>query len=138
MCYLPAIQNVNVMYAEDQNVQYKEYTFQYYDVKKWDTSKMWSILYQCAGEKFPYTFLMIELCLFAPYSNEIVERLFSFRKVKGTLMQIWKSSYMFVFIQKWYPENSAFLFLWILELYIRKVYKMFIYKHRETIEYFKN
>ena len=43
---------------------------------------MWSILYQCASEKFPYTFLIIELCLFAPYSKEIVEQFFNFRKVK--------------------------------------------------------
>ena len=34
LCYLPALQNLNVMQAEDQNVQHKEYTFQYYDVKK--------------------------------------------------------------------------------------------------------
>ena len=45
---------------------------------------------------------------------------------------------MFVFIQKQYPENFAFLFLRILELYIRKVCEMFIYKHAETIEYVKN
>ena len=42
---------------------------------------MRSILYQYASEKFPYTFLMIEICLFVPYSNEIVERFFSSRKV---------------------------------------------------------
>ena len=34
LCYLPALQNLNVMEAEDQNVQHKEYAFQYYDVKK--------------------------------------------------------------------------------------------------------
>ena len=43
---------------------------------------MWSILYQWASEKFPYTLLIIELRLFAPYSKEIVERFFNFRKVK--------------------------------------------------------
>ena len=43
---------------------------------------MWSILYQCASEKFLYTFLIIELCSFAPYSKEIVERFLNFRKVK--------------------------------------------------------
>ena len=35
---------------------------------------------------------------------------------KGTLMQIWKSPYMFVLIQKRYSENFAFLILRILEL----------------------
>ena len=36
-------------------------------------------------------------------------------------MQIWKSLYMFVFIQKEYPENFAFLILRILELFLREV-----------------
>ena len=29
--------------------------------------------------------------------------------IKGTLMRMWKSLYMFVFIQKQYPENFTFL-----------------------------
>ena len=41
---------------------------------------MWSILYQCAGEKFPIV-LVIELSLFALYSDEIVESFFSFMKL---------------------------------------------------------
>ena len=45
---------------------------------------------------------------------------------------------MFVFIQKYYPENFAFLILGILELYTRKVCEMFVYKDTETIEYIKN
>ena len=57
---------------------------------------------------------------------------------KGTPMQIWKSTYMFVFIQKYYTENFAFLILGILELYARKVCEMFVYKHIETIEFVKN
>ena len=52
-------------------------------------------------------------------------------------MQILKSPYMFVFIQK-YPENFAFLILGILELYTRKFCEMFVYKHAEAIEYIKN
>ena len=40
---------------------------------------------------------------------------------KGTLMQIWKSPYMFVFIWKQYPENFAFLILRIIELFAREV-----------------
>ena len=44
---------------------------------------------------------------------------------------------MFLFIQKYYPENFAFLTLRILELYTRKVCVMFVYKHTETIEYVK-
>ena len=53
-------------------------------------------------------------------------------------MQIWKSTYMFVFIWKYYPENFAFLILGTFELYTRKVCEMLIYKHTETIEYVKN
>ena len=44
---------------------------------------------------------------------------------------------MFVFIYKYYPENFTFLILRILELYTRKIYKKFVYKHTETIEYGK-
>ena len=43
--------------------------------------------------------------------------------LKGTLMQIWKSFYMFVFIFKQDPENFAFLILKTLELSARKVCK---------------
>ena len=40
--------------------------------------------------------------------------------VKGTLVQIWKSPYIFVFIKKQYRENFAFLLLRILELFAVK------------------
>ena len=49
-------------------------------------------------------------------------------------MQIWKSTYMFVFIEKYSPENFTFLILGILELYKRKVCEKFVHKHMETIE----
>ena len=42
---------------------------------------------------------------------------------KGTLMQIWKSSDIFVFIQNQYPENLALLILKIPELFAREVCK---------------
>ena len=44
-------------------------------------------------------------------------------KVKGALMQIWKSPCMLVFIWKQYPENFASLVLSILELFTREVWK---------------
>ena len=53
-------------------------------------------------------------------------------------MQIWKFSYMFVFIWKCYPENFVFLILGILELYARKSCEMFAFKHTETIENVNN
>ena len=56
---------------------------------------------------------------------------------KGTLMQIWKSPHMFVFISKHSPENFAFLILGTLELHTHKVCEVFVYKHKETIEYVK-
>ena len=43
------------------------------------------------------------------------------RKPKGTLRQIWKSPYMFVFISKQYPGNSTFLILRILQLFTLEV-----------------
>ena len=72
------------MEHEDQNVQLVEYALQYYNVMKlmkYETSSMWSILYQCNSEKFPHIFLMIELCLSATHSNKIVERFFCLIKV---------------------------------------------------------
>ena len=45
---------------------------------------------------------------------------------KGTIMQIWKFPYMFVFIQKYYPENSAFLILGILEIFFIFFLRIFI------------
>ena len=54
--------------------------------------------------------------------------------IKGTLMQIWKSPYTFVFICKRYPKNFAFLILAAFELFTRKVCEIFVYKHTETIE----
>ena len=57
---------------------------------------------------------------------------------KGTPMQIWKSTHMFVCLEKYCHENFAFLILAIFELLTRKVCEMFIYKHTETIEYVKN
>ena len=44
--------------------------------------------------------------------------------IKGTLMQIWKSPYKFVFILKRYLENFAFLIQRIIELFAREVCKL--------------
>ena len=43
--------------------------------------------------------------------------------IKGTLMQIWKSPYMFVFRWKQCPGNFPFLILKVLELFAREVCK---------------
>ena len=73
--YLFDLQNLNVMETENQNVQLVEYALQYYDLKKYDTTSMLSVLYKYASKKLPHTFLMIELCLSAPYSNEFVKKI---------------------------------------------------------------
>ena len=52
-------------------------------------------------------------------------------------MQIWKPPYIFQFVQKQYRENFTIVILRILELFISKVCKMFVYKHTETMEYVK-
>ena len=57
--YLLALQNLNTVEAEDQNVELEKFALQYYDVKKHHTSSMRSILYQCTSEKFLHIFLMI-------------------------------------------------------------------------------
>ena len=46
-----------------------------------------------------------------------------YRLIKGKLMKIWKSHYMFVFIKKQYPENFALLILRIFEFFAREVCK---------------
>ena len=43
--------------------------------------------------------------------------------LKSTLMKIWESSYMFVFIKKQYTEDFAFLFLRVLEIFACEVCK---------------
>ena len=45
------------------------------------------------------------------------------KSLKGTLMQIWKTAYCFMFRLKQYPENFAFLILETLELFACKVWK---------------
>ena len=45
---------------------------------------------------------------------------------------------MFLFIEKYYPENFAFLILRILELHTRKVFEMIVYKHTKTISTLKS
>ena len=55
----------------------------------------------------------------------------TFSSFKDTLLQIWKSPYMFVFPEI-SPWNFTFLILKILKLVECKVSKMLVYKHTET------
>ena len=58
--------------------------------------------------------------------------------LKGTLMQIWKSANIFVFIWKQYVEDFALKHLLLFEISAREISEKFVYKHSETIEYVKN
>ena len=60
--------------------------------------------------------------LYTPRYSHLFPVKFGF---KGTLMQIWNSHYMFVFIWKQYSENFAFLILKTLELSTREICKLF-------------
>ena len=62
-------------------------------------------------------------------------------ELKGTLMQIWKSANIFVFIWKWYIEDSKDFTLKqpiFFEIYTHEICEKFLYKYSETIEYLKN
>ena len=54
-------------------------------------------------------------------------------KEKGTLMQIWKSTNIPVFIWKKYVEDFAFKYLLLFERCVREKCEKFVYKHSETI-----
>ena len=56
---------------------------------------------------------------------------------KGTLMQIENLPICSCSYKNIYPEYFAFLILRVFELFTRKVCKMFVYKHTETIDYVK-
>ena len=58
--------------------------------------------------------------------------------LKGTLMQIWKSTNIFFFIRKWYVENFTLKHLSLFEICTCEICEKFVYKHSEIIEYVKN
>ena len=68
-----------------------------------------------------WLFEFVKLLSYDNYHLKSVKRVRTW--FKGTLMKIWKSPYMFVFIQTQYPKNFAFLILRILELLAREVCK---------------
>ena len=58
-------------------------------------------------------------------------------KLKGTLIQTWKSAIIFVFIWK-YVEDFTLKHLLLFEINGRELCGKFVYKYTETIEYVKN
>ena len=74
---------------------------------------------------FMYIFsLYIYICIYGKHINFRPIH-FSFygnlKVIKDTLMQVWKSLYMFMFIWKQYPENFPFLILRILYITVKFV-----------------
>ena len=57
---------------------------------------------------------------------------------KGTLIQIWKSANIFVFVWKWYVEGFTLKHFLLFEIWAREICEKVVYKHSETIEYVKN
>ena len=57
---------------------------------------------------------------------------------KGTLMQIWKSVNIFIFIWIYYVEDFTLKHLLLFEICSREIREKFVCKHLETIEYVKN
>ena len=58
--------------------------------------------------------------------------------LKDTLMQIWKSQNIFVFILKYNVEDFTLKHLLLFEICVREICEKFVYKHSETIKYIKN
>ena len=59
-------------------------------------------------------------------------------EIKGTLMAIWKSDNIFVFMKKYYVEGFTLKHLLLSEICARELCEKFVYKDTETIEYVKN
>ena len=58
--------------------------------------------------------------------------------IQGTLMQIWKSANIFVFVWKYYAEDFTLKHFLLFEICAREICEKFVYKHSETTEYVKN
>ena len=57
---------------------------------------------------------------------------------KGTLMQIWKSVNIFVFIWKKFAEDFPLKHHLLFEICAHEICEKFVYKHSDIIEYVKN
>ena len=57
---------------------------------------------------------------------------------KGTLMQIWKSTNIFVCIWKYYVEDFTLKQMLLFEICAHDIFETSVYKHWEAIEYVKN
>ena len=60
------------------------------------------------------------------------------KQIKGTLMEIWKSANIFVFIWKRYVEEFTLKYLLLFEICACEICENFVHKHSETKRYVKN
>ena len=84
------------------------------------------LIFICGNCKF-YGYYWSKLAVDGLGTSTVVDENLKSSWFKGTLMQIWKSLcifvYIFVFIQNQYPENFALLILKITELFAHEVCK---------------
>ena len=66
------------------------------------------------------------------------QTVFRFRIFKDILIQIWKSANIFVFIGKWYVEDSTLKYILLFEIYACEICEKSVYNHSKTKEYAKN
>ena len=66
-------------------------------------------------------------------SSDITDPVF-----KGTLMQIWKSTNIFVYIWKYHDDDFRLKHVLLFEMCAKEICEKFVYKHSETIDYVKN
>ena len=74
----------------------------------------------------------------SPESCLYFQSVWGWKFLKGTLMQIWKSVNIFVFIWKQYVEDFTLTQLLHFEICTRDICDKAVYKHSETIEYVEN
>ena len=63
---------------------------------------------------------------------------FAVLRIKGTLIQIWKSAKIFIFIWKWYAQDFTLKRFLNFEISAREISEKFVYKYLETTEHVKN
>ena len=115
-----------------------------YDVILWE--KKWTIVYgsrlshifdEPSILKYIFLTYLVYLSIYLVYQIFVIVKR-SILTFKGTLMQIWKSASIFVFI--WNPcvEDFTLKHLLLFEICPGEICEKFLCKHSETIEYVKN
>ena len=81
----PIINGVNTS-VEDEFIELVDYAKRYYNMSELSSLDMWQVLHSATKDsgRFNNVFIMIELCLCAPYANAIVERFFNYMKLVKT------------------------------------------------------